>query len=565
MDTNNISNVNNAFETELFLPEQQMFFVWTLRTSALFSILGSTLIIWLICKRRCQKKRSINNNVHNRLIFGMSLMDIINSLNLVLASALVPTYSRVYGALGNETSCSAQGFFLTVGFAVGFYNAMLCLYYLAIVKYNVKEEALLYYEKYMHGIAIGIPFILGIIGLALDIYHPRVRSPSYCWVGNGCEFIKDNEEEGKCIPRPEGYVQSFEFVIYTLFAICWITIAYSMTSLYLSVRHHDQVTTSRKIEKKRKNISARTAENTTNASTQSYNSQETAKQATLYVTAFLFTYIFSIVAYTIAGHRISFALMFLDVLFYPLQGFWNFITFIRPRYILLRKLYPEKRFLWIMKRIFFDNHNTHDITSCCSDKEDSHTKELFSSDDELNDLQRQALPLPNNHLDEASRGSLKELQLDGGEDAIPGPLPEVRSQDLVTATMANEALPFDKRSSLVPLVAQDMFETHSTAPLVANNGRDIRAKPGNRTCRYLTELSSLFTKTTRGSTPTPDGEDIQRGLQLPSTKENGTRRYESSMEFGIFDGNDIPEHSPWASHISEGIDVDYDYEDTRSE
>jgi len=493
-------------------------------------------------------------------------MDIINSVNLVLASAFVPSYSRVYGAWGNEASCSAQGFLLTVGLAVGFYDTMLCLYYLAIVKYNVNEKALLYYEKYMHGIAIGTPLILGIIGLALDIYHPRVRSPYFCWVSYGCEFVKDNEEEGECIPRPEAYVQSFEFLISTLFAICWIIIAYSMTSLYLSVRHYNQVTTSRKTEKKRRTISANTADNITTANTQSYNSQETVTQATLYVAAFSCSYIFSLVSYTIAGDRISFALMFLDALFYPLQGFWNFITFIRPRYILLRKLYPEKRFVWIIKIILFDNPNTNDFTSCCSDKEDSHTKELYPSDDELNHstMQQQAMQLPNNPLDEASRGSSKELQIDGGEDiARLDSLQEARSQALSTATMDNEAVPFDKRSSLVSLVAQDMFEIHSMAPSVANRSKDIAVKRENRTWRHLIELSSLYTKMTRGSKPIPNGEESQRGCQLPSAKERV--RYESSMEFGIFDGNDIPESSPWASHISEGIDVDYDYEDTRSE
>ena len=36
-----------------------------------------------------------------------------------------------------------------------------------------------------------------------------------------------------------------------------------------------------------------------------------------------------------------------------LQGFWNFIAFIRPRFVLERQKYRDARFLWIMKVTIF--------------------------------------------------------------------------------------------------------------------------------------------------------------------------------------------------------------------
>ena len=58
-----------------------------------------------------------------------------------------------------------------LGFAVPCYNAMLCLYYLAIIRFEIKEDALVKYEKYMHAVSILLPLIGSILGVVFDLFH----------------------------------------------------------------------------------------------------------------------------------------------------------------------------------------------------------------------------------------------------------------------------------------------------------------------------------------------------------------------------------------------------------
>ena len=78
----------------------------------------------------------------------------------------------IYGAYGNNATCTLQGFILTVGFSVPMYNAVLCLYYMAVIRYNLKEDMLKKMEPYAHAVALLIPLGIGIYGVAANLFHP---------------------------------------------------------------------------------------------------------------------------------------------------------------------------------------------------------------------------------------------------------------------------------------------------------------------------------------------------------------------------------------------------------
>ena len=75
-----------------------------------WSVLGSGLIIWVILNER----KSMS--VYHRLMLGMSVLDVFNSLGLlVLGPWAVPrdaVYSNSLHARGTFTTCAASGFFL---------------------------------------------------------------------------------------------------------------------------------------------------------------------------------------------------------------------------------------------------------------------------------------------------------------------------------------------------------------------------------------------------------------------------------------------------------------------
>ena len=126
--------------------------IWSSRLSAFFSILGSVTVIFMILRRRKVRLALF----HNRLVLGMCLMDIVSSIGWGANVTMAPSYlrNRVYPAYGNEITCNIQGFFITLGLCVPFYNCCLCLYYMFYIRYEVKEDIFKKYEKYFHAIAV---------------------------------------------------------------------------------------------------------------------------------------------------------------------------------------------------------------------------------------------------------------------------------------------------------------------------------------------------------------------------------------------------------------------------
>ena len=53
--------------------------------------------------------------------------------------------------MGNEATCTAQGFFLELGVIGSIsYNFVLCVYYLLVIKYGKREDELKRVQKYLH-------------------------------------------------------------------------------------------------------------------------------------------------------------------------------------------------------------------------------------------------------------------------------------------------------------------------------------------------------------------------------------------------------------------------------
>jgi hypothetical protein len=103
-------------------------------------------------------------------------------------------------------------------------------------------------------------------------------------------------------------------------------------------------------------IAAATARNKQRAASKS---RKIAVQGLLYVGAFYVTWLFptiSRITELVAG-RNYFPIQFLDTLLIPLQGFFNFFIYIRPRYLISRKLNPNNGFCKTLRFVVFENHD----------------------------------------------------------------------------------------------------------------------------------------------------------------------------------------------------------------
>lgn len=139
--------------------------------SATFSILGSSIIIYMAIQSRKEKPWT----PYNRLLLVMSVCDIISSATLGAASFLYPkeTSSRIW-AMGNGASCSAIGFLNQFSYSGVLYNSMLSFYFLLTARFGFRNLRIAQrIEPMMHTLSLGYPTITAIIGLLLNTYGER--------------------------------------------------------------------------------------------------------------------------------------------------------------------------------------------------------------------------------------------------------------------------------------------------------------------------------------------------------------------------------------------------------
>ena len=313
----------------LYSKHQWLAMLWTPRVSSTLSVIGSMLVIFMICRGGKERIKKI----HNRLLMGMSFMDILNSVALGLFSTPFPKQlsSIIYGASGSTATCTAQGFFITLGFSVPMYNCFLCLYYLAVIKYNVKDDILEKYEIYAHAISILLPLAGSTVGAAFGVFRPTIKA--YCWVADGCRLSSllqqsqqvssssssdldddENVTENPTCPvsfRELAAINVVKISYMTLTFITFTIIAFSMVSIYLSVRKQTKTMSQYQTFERGNSIHG--------SSEKKSMLTETFQQSSLYIAAFFCSNIWPVITALIKG-KVWFPVMIAKAIFYPLQG-----------------------------------------------------------------------------------------------------------------------------------------------------------------------------------------------------------------------------------------------------
>jgi len=296
--------------------------VWIGRATGTFSILGSSLIIYMIISDR---KRKLVRPYH-RLMLLMSFFDVLQSIALVISVRAVPVESNIYGAKGNINTCMTQGFFLMLGLAVPLYNSSLNIYYVLTIRYSISSEKFAKFEPILHAVSILLPLSIATTFTVRNNMAPIMAG----WCST----------RGK---TPLWIVQSvltFCFIIVTASMIC---ICWTVTSQAMKMQKYTIVGGRRKLSSSRSCV-----DNEKN---------ETIKQAFLYMLAFVLTYFFVYVGafYTkgVVGGVPPYAVIILSSAFYPLHGFWNFCFYIRPGVHKVMKKSPEKSCLEAIQDVVF--------------------------------------------------------------------------------------------------------------------------------------------------------------------------------------------------------------------
>ncbi len=175
------------------------------RISGSISVIASAMLVIHILR----SPEGLSTTYH-RLMFGISITDILFSSALCLGSLMVPKELdyMIPGAQGNAGTCAFQGFLLFAGWYMpAYYNCSICFYYLAIIKYN-KSDAYIAkkLERWFHGVPITVTILAGFLLVAIKSVNAIGQ---FCFVTPynppHCIGIEDGERiEGYSIPCGRG-------------------------------------------------------------------------------------------------------------------------------------------------------------------------------------------------------------------------------------------------------------------------------------------------------------------------------------------------------------------------
>jgi len=284
------------------------------------------------------------HRVYHRLVLGLSCSDCIASIVNILSTWPIPEGSaNVYLASGTTQTCTAQGFFNELGnLATPLYNASLCAYYVLVIRNSWAEDQIRSKaEPLMHIVPATIAFTIAILGIPFKLYN---NSGWLCWIAaypGGCQ------SDGTCT-RGE-HADIFRWVHYAIIWSAILAVTVGMYSIYWQVRIQERVQAQQWNDE---------------TARRGRKSKKVAIQAGLFVGALYLTWIFTTITriYQITTGNNNFVLLVLMATFFPLQGFFNCLIYLRPRYLRSRSRNPDAPVRRIMRlTLYHESHPIHGI------------------------------------------------------------------------------------------------------------------------------------------------------------------------------------------------------------
>jgi len=298
---------------------QKIIVSWIPRLTSGVSFLGSSSIVYMILSDRKRKLKKSNH----RLMLSLSIFDCLGSAAYAMTTLAFPSESDAYGAMGNSSTCTIQGFFLTLAAAVPLYNASLTLFYLFTIRHSMHHAKFSStIEPFLHIISILVPLVIAITAASMGIMVPFKTV---------CSISFDNPT-----------AQTLNWILTGLIASCALICFFSMASIC-----HFVIRQSRRMRQY--------SPGPNQMRRRDRETSETVMQALLYTTAFLITFLFP--AISLGQPNRSFSLEVLSKIFYPLQGFWNFLLYIRPGFKQVRCEHPGKNIIGILVVVVFQSRN----------------------------------------------------------------------------------------------------------------------------------------------------------------------------------------------------------------
>lgn len=318
-------------------------------------IASSTLIVSIL--RSTQKL----SKIYRRFIFGLSAFDILQSLSQALSTTMMPKWTKIWLAVGNDTSCDISAFLAVLGSCGSIvYSLSLTIYFLLVIKFDLKDRNISEkYEPFLHAFPIIYASTVSITIYATGNYNP---AGPVCWIASEPLNCRDDPNID-CMSWGDpdvfkwisagGPALVVLFVNAIIFVVIWRTVliqtkkseSYSHSWIRRPEEDHDDAAPEQQPnkmfpcsnclprKKKPKQPTSPLAERLSKRSKASVRRlKEISNRAIAYIVGYFLTYLFTFVYRVIelSGSKVPFAIIFLSRFFYPLQGLFNVLIYTYP-------------------------------------------------------------------------------------------------------------------------------------------------------------------------------------------------------------------------------------------
>lgn len=366
----------------VFLTDAQYITAFTFGLiSCSLSLFGSTSIIYLVVKRHNVWNDA--EQVHHRIVLGLSVMDVITSSIIFVAPYINREDTGLLFARGNVASCDFGGFFFQFFIGSTFYNCLLSIYFVRTIRYNKSASAALFHhERLFHVIAFLVPIAFGIAGVVTKVFNPSLflgfcDIEVYPW--NCLQNDSNNVQECE---RGGGAVDILNWPHSVLFMLLNFIGIVATWLVYWTIRQH-----ARKINR-RWNPTSSPLDEVQRKRIRAVGIQAICYTAVFFV-AFASTLFLTVVrelyepettdASDLSGEPVVYASILLIYILFPVQGFLNWLIYIRPRLIRWKDANAEKSWLWAYRQVLkgvpapITERTSHLSTTECQDLTTSNT------------------------------------------------------------------------------------------------------------------------------------------------------------------------------------------------
>ena len=302
-------------------------------------------------------------------------MDFLYSIKTFMSTWIVPKETGSWGASGSLESCEAFGF-IGHGSALSsaMYNASLAIYFALTIAFSCKERDIsgTYIEYCLHLVPLLTGWGTAIVGLPLDFYNSIGWT---CWIapyplGCGSELYPCTRSDPQTVNISRWVF--FHLELWASFLVCVI----AMTSIFLVIRKQEKKMERYEFERiyrmsfsgdgmtqqngaiisthgmlasryisnnnsnqQRASISSSPRQQQQQQQDEVPLSKKVATQAFLYCLLFFVTWIFPMAQFLVSqitGY-LFFPMLCITVIINPLQGFFDAVIYLRPRYLKYRR------------------------------------------------------------------------------------------------------------------------------------------------------------------------------------------------------------------------------------